>query len=455
MILKIERFFLIIFIFLISFSGWGSQGFASVIRDAEIETILKSWTEPIAKAAGLDPDNVNIILVNNPQVNAFVAGGPNIFIYTGLIFDTENAGEIIGVIAHEAGHIRGGHLAGIRNEYEDAAFETLLGTILGIGVAVATGEGGFGASVSAGTSSMAQRSFLAGNRLFESSADQAALTYLERAGFGAKGLVSFLSKLEGQEMLPQNMQSEYVRTHPLTRNRLEVLREKASKISGKSGNEYPPEWEDQYLRIKSKLSGFLNDDSVIKKLGKNFDTSQNIYSRYAQAIALYRQSRTEQAIKAMDNLISSEKDNPYFYELKGQMLKEFGRVEESIKYYEKASNLSKSHPLIDIEYAHSLLEKNRKRKSSKEIEQAILLLKKAEQKEPRSIKLQRMLALGYGLIGEESKAKLHIAEEFLLRGDYKSAKQQAEIALQQFPENTPERIRAKDIIRTAEGKQKK
>ncbi|MFA7457429.1 MAG: M48 family metalloprotease, partial [Micavibrio sp.] len=207
----------------------------TIIRDTEIEEYMAEWFAPVYKAAGMSPDQVKIILVQDPQINAFVAGGANIFFYTGLLQKTENPGEVIGVMAHELGHITGGHLIRGREAMEQASYESILGMILGVGAAIASGDGEAAPTIGAAGSSMAQRGFLKHSRTFESSADQAALRYLETAQYDPRGLESFLKKLEGQELLASSQQSEYVRSHPLTRSRVDTIRAAAEKspYSGK------------------------------------------------------------------------------------------------------------------------------------------------------------------------------------------------------------------------------
>ena len=192
----------------------------SRIRDTEIEAILKSWSAPIFKAAGLDPEGVHIILVKDDAVNAFVAGGSNIFVYTGRIEKTESPGELIGVIAHETGHIAGGHLIRSREAMERASYESMIGALLGLGAAIAGGNPSAASAGIAGSSTFAQRSYLAYSRVQESSADQAALSFLEKAQINPSGMESFMEKMKSDMYVPESQQSEYVRTHPLMENRM-------------------------------------------------------------------------------------------------------------------------------------------------------------------------------------------------------------------------------------------
>ncbi len=430
--------FLILSVF--SQEAHAQRGPLTIIRDTEIESALKEWTSPLARAAGLDPASVNVIIVQNGAVNAFVAGGPNIFIYTGLIEDTENPGELAGVIAHELGHISAGHLIRLRQSFENASYESLLGALLGIGAAIATGDGGVGAAVAAGTQNTAARRFLSHSRVNESSADQAALTYLQRAGLSADGLVSFLEKLADEDILPEGQQTEYVRTHPIGRNRINALEERAARITG-DGRPYPAHWEDQHARMKAKLTGYIHPERVAWDYS---ESDSSIDAQYAYAISAYRLNKIDKALKRIDALIDQEQDNPYFLELKAQMLRDFGRVGESVSYYRKAADLTNNAPLITISYAHALLETARGDK--RQINRAITLLNQTRPKEPRSARIHRLLATAYGRIGQNAHAKLHLAEEALLESRHDFAEQQAEAAKQQLPKGSREWIRANDIL---------
>ena len=182
----------------------------TVIRDTEIEQSMRAWFAPIFEAAQIDQDIVDIVIVQDPKVNAFVAGGANIFFYTGLLQKTDGPGEVIGIMAHELGHISGSHLTRAQEALRNASKESLLGILLGIGAAAVTGEGGAAAAIGTGTRSVAERRFLATSRAYEASADQAALKTMQDAKMSTKGFLTFLQKLESEEFLPASQQSEYV-----------------------------------------------------------------------------------------------------------------------------------------------------------------------------------------------------------------------------------------------------
>ncbi len=414
---------------------------SAIIRDTEIENILKEWTQDVITTADLNPASVRFILVQSREVNAFVAGGANVFIYTGLIEKTETPEELIGVIAHELGHIRGGHLIRTREAMEQASYETLLGTLLGVGAALATGDGAAAAAVSQGTRSMAERGYLKHSRVQESSADQAALTYLEKAGINPDGLLTFLEKLGSDDLLSNARQSEYVRTHPLTRNRIDALRERV-KASSHHQNKTKERWKDQHARMKAKLMGFISPGRVEWEYS---DKDHAIPARYARAIAYYRQNKIEAALKEVNGLIALEKNNPFFYELKGQILVEFGRVKEGLPSYEKAVALMPEAPLFHMALGHSLLESTTKNDQAT-LEEAIKHFKIALQEERNTTRLHRYLATAYGRAGQEALAQLHLAEEAFLQRRMPYARELAEKALASLPQNTPEWQRAKDIL---------
>lgn len=412
----------------------------NIIRDSEIESYISEWFAPVFKVNNMSPAQVKIILVENDDVNAFVAGGSNIFFYTGLIQKTENPDELIGVMAHELGHISGGHLVRGREAMKQASYESILGTIIGIGTAVATGKAGAAGAGSIAGSSMATRRFLSKTRTFESSADQAAITSMKRADMNPKGLLSFMEKLEGQELLPSSQQSEYVRSHPLTRNRINSIKSGVDK-SGNQDKQLPAKWVNQHARMKAKLMGYIHPEQVAWSYD---DKDQSINANYARAVAYYREDKIEQALSSINGLINKEASNPYFYELKGQMLVEFGRVKQGIAPLQKAVNLRPKDGLMRTALAHAQIESTQN--NGKILNQAIQNLKIAAREEPRSTRVHRLLATAYGRQKNDAYARLHLAEEALLQNKKDYATQQAKIALKSLPLNSSAAIRANDIL---------
>lgn len=412
----------------------------SIIRDTEIEDYMKGWFEPVFNAAGMSGEQVNVIIVQDPSVNAFVTGGANIFLYTGLIQKTENPGELIGVVAHELGHIAGGHLIRGREAMENASYEAILSTILGGVAAVASGNAGAAAVIGQGGASMAQRRMLSTARTYESSADQAALRYMNGAGIDPTGLKTFMQKLEDEELVPTSQQSEYVRTHPLTRNRIDAISTGVSNSTVR-GKAFPAVWDEQHARMKAKLLGFINAGQV----GWTYnDLDKSIPAQYAYAIAAYRQNKVKEALARIDKLIAAEPDNAYFHELKGQMLVDFGRVAEGIPHHEKALSLRPDAALIRIELAHALLETAGSDK--KKLQRVVDHLRRAQRDEPRSTQVHRMMATAQGRMGNEAAARLHLAEEALLQGRRDYAKSHADYAAANLPQGSADRLRAQDIL---------
>jgi predicted Zn-dependent protease len=419
-----------------------------IIRDTEIEGILRKWSSEIIETAGLTPDQVNIILVQSPDVNAFVAGGPNIFIYTGLILKTDNAGEVIGVMAHELGHIAGGHLSRMREAASNASFESMIATILGVSAALATGQGGAAAAGAAIGQSMGMNRFLAFSRVQESSADQAGFNYMIQAGMNPTGLVTFLEKLSSQEFLPASQQSAYMRTHPLTSDRIASMRARLeqSPLRNKS---LPKEWTEDYARVKAKLTGFITPAQV-QFLYPARD--QSFAALYARAIAAYRLNKVNDALRLADELVRLEPQNPFTHEMRGQILYDFGRSADSIPSYEKALSLAPYSGLIRTALAQSMLDQNQKSKES--LQKIINHLLRAEKDEPRSSRIKRLLATAYGRMGEEIKARVFLAEEALMQGRLDDAKAMAQSALPKLPPGSREILRAEDIINSVDQIQK-
>lgn len=411
-----------------------------IIRDAEIEEYMKGWFEPIFSAAGMNSDQVNVIIVQDSAINAFVAGGSNIFLYTGLIQKTDNPGELIGVVAHELGHVAGGHLIRGREAMENASYESILGTILGVGAAVLSGESGAAAAIGSAGNTLAMRKYLSTSRTFESSADQAALRYLNTAQINPSGFKSFMEKLEDEELAPTSRQSEYVQTHPMTRNRIMAIEEGVTN-SMASQKPLPAAWIDQHARMKAKITSFISPQQVAWNYD---DRDRGIPAQYARAIASYRENQVNEALRKIDDLLAAEPKNPWFMELKGQMLVDFARIKEAIPYYEKALAIRPDAALIRIDLAHAQIESAGE--DSRLLQKAIDNLQRAQKAEPRSTYVHRLMATAYGRMGKEPAARLHLAEEALLQGKRDYAKGHAEYAVANLPKGAPDRLRALDIL---------
>lgn len=420
---------------------WMSPAAAqTIIRDTEIEADMAEWFAPVFKAAGMSPDQVNIIIVQDDQINAFVAGGSNIFFFTGLLQKTENPGEVIGVMAHELGHITGGHLIRGREAMEQASYESILGMILGGAATLATGDGGAMATIGAGANSMAQRRFLKYTRAFESSADQAALKFLGNAHLNPTGLETFMHKLEGQELRPESQQSEYVRSHPLTRDRIATIEARVEQSPDKA-KPYPEEWNKQHRMMLAKLRGFITPQQVVWTYDDRDNSRESVTAR---TIAAYRTNDVAKALKLSDQMLAMEPDNPYFLELRGQMLMDFGRVREAVPFYEKAVAQKPDAALIRTALAHAQIETAGN--DNAKLQKAVQNLTLAQKAEPKSTRIHRLMATAYGRMGDEPRAKLHLAEEALLQRKYDYAKNQASAAQKGLKSGSADWIRAGDIL---------
>jgi predicted Zn-dependent protease len=420
-----------------------------VIRDTEIENTIKTWSADVINAAGMTPEQVNIILIQNQDLNAFVAGGSNIFIYTGLIEKTENPGELVGVIAHELGHIAGGHLSRTSEVMGNASFEAIVATLLGVGAAIATRDGGAAAAGARIGQATAMNKFLAYSRVQESSADQAGFRFLDNAGINPVGLVTFLEKLSSQELLPTSQQSAFARSHPMSRDRIEAL--EARLPTAKSRNTpTPASLNEQHARMKAKLMGFITPQQVVYAYPEK---NQTISGQYARAIAAYRTNKVDAALKGVNKLIAAEPDNPYFHEIKGQMLFDFGRTQDAAASYQRAIELAPSSGLIRTALGQALIESSGKNKEG--LENAISHLKRAQQDEPRSSQVKRLLATAYGRLGQEPQARVYLAEEALLQGRTREARSMASSAMKLLPPGSPELQRARDVINSVDQKPKK
>lgn len=410
-----------------------------VIRDTEIETAIRDWSTPIWRAAGLNPDAVKLILVQSPDFNAFVAGGSNIFLYTGMIARAKNPGELLGVIAHETGHIAGGHLIQGREAMERASYEAMLAMLLGIG-AGAAGSAEAGNAIIMGGQGAAMSGFLSHSRVQESAADQAALRFLEGAGYNPSGTVSLLETLKDQEFMPASQQVAYVRTHPLTADRMSAMQAGVEK-SAHQNKAYPAAWNEAFDRIKAKLTGFVEPHRV----GWVYSEKDNgTPALYARAIAAYRRSEKNKALELVNQLTAREPNNPYFHELKGQMLRDFAQLDGAAAAYKKAVQLKPDAALIHVDLAQVLVEMAGRGNQSLYAE-AEKHLDKAYVHEPRSTSIQRLYATIYGRQGNEPRARYHLAEKAALEGNFDEASSLLAAAMPGLKSGTREWRAATDL----------
>lgn len=411
-----------------------------IIRDTEIENAIATWSADVLQAGGMPGNQVRFVLIQSPDVNAFVAGGANIFIYTGLIAKTDTPQELIGVIAHELGHIVGGHLSRTGEVASNASFEAMIAVLVGVGAAIATGDGGAAAAGAAIGQGAAMNSFLSFSRVQESSADQAGFRFLDRAGIDPTGLLTFLEKLGSQELLPVSQQSAFMRTHPLSRDRIDALQAKV-ETSRNKGKPVPAAWTEDHARVKAKLAGYITPQQVTYLYPQS---NQSIAAKYARAVAAYRSNKVDVALSGVNGLIAAEPQNPYFHELKSQMLYEFGRAGEAVTAYDKALKLAPKSGLIRTALAQAMLESPGSSKTT--LQTAIQHLKRAQQDEPRSTQVKRLLATAYGRMGLEPQARVYLAEEAMLQGRKAQAVAMAKAALEKLPPDAAERQRARDVI---------
>lgn len=413
----------------------------SLIRDAEIEDTLHVYTNPLLDAAGLRRDDVRIYIVNEDSVNAFVAGGQNIFVNTGLIMRAETPNEIIGVLAHETGHISGGHLSRSREAMDQAMGPMLISIGLGI-LAIAAGAPDAGAALIAGSQGFAMANFVRFTQVQESAADQAGATFLEQSGQSGRGLISFFDS----QIRPYEWQTRrappWMMTHPFSSDRVEALRQRVDRGSNRDAVD-----SEENLRrfrfMQAKLIGFIRSEGQVLARYPLRDTSQP--ARYARAIAYYRQAKLDQARAELDVLIAEDPRNPYFQELMGQILFENGRAAESIPYHRRSLEFAPGQPLLQVNLARALIATD----GNAGTEEAIRLLNEAVRKEPDNGFAWREMASARFERGEEPLAQLASAEASFTVGDYSSALNFAERARRALPRNSVDYRRADDIVNFA------
>jgi predicted Zn-dependent protease len=419
-------------------------GAQTIIRDAEIEATIRAYADPLFTAAGLDASAIKVHLLEVDQINAFVAPGMNMFLNTGLLMRADTPDQVIGVIAHETGHIADGHLVRIQEELHNATVESIAAMLIGIGAGVATGSGEVGMGAMALGQSVANRDLLKYSRVQEASADQAAMTFLDRTHQSARGLLQFFEKLEGEEYLLAANQDPYIQTHPLTRDRIEAVAQHVA-TSPYSDVKDSPEMMELHQRMLAKLRGFLWPLDRVLLTYPLTDTSMP--ARYARSIAYFRVSRLKEALVQIDSLIQESPQDAFFIEQKGQFLFQNGRLADALPLYQQAADLKPREALIRQELGWVQLETEQ----PQYVKPAIANLEFASHMESNDSATWQLLAVAYGRDGQLGMSALAQAEEAMASGSKKEARMQARRALKGLPSGSAGWLRANDIVSAAGG----
>jgi predicted Zn-dependent protease len=420
-----------------------AQG-AGLIRDAEIEATIRAYAEPVFKVAGLDAAAIKVHLVNSNQINAFVTPGMNMFINTGLLIRADTPNQVIGVIAHETGHIAGGHLVRIRDELRNAMVTNILAMLAGIAAGVATGDGGIGGATALLGQQMALRDILKYSRTQESSADQAGMSFLDKTQQSSRGMLEFFQKLDSQILLNTGSQDPYLRTHPLTRDRIDSVQEHVDH-SPYSDVKDPPALVELHQRMLAKLKGYLWPFDQVMQAYPASDTSQP--ARYARSIALFQVSRVKDSMTLLDSLIQESPNDPFFLEQKGWFLFQSGNLRDALPLLHRAVELRPGEALLRQELGQVELETE----DPRYVKLAIANLEFAAAMQSNDPEVWRLLAIAYGRDGQIAMSQLAQAKQFMAANDKKEARMQARRALKGLPTGSPGWIQANDIISATGG----
>jgi predicted Zn-dependent protease len=428
----------------------GATAGIPMIRDAEIEQLLRDYTTPILHVAGLSQQNIQVVIINEKSFNAFVMDAHRIFVNSGAITQATVPNQLIGVLAHETGHIVGGHLSKMRQELANAQTAAIVAMLLGVGAVVAGARSG---SVGAGDAGLAaitapqsylMHTLLAYQRAQEEQADRAGVRFLSATGQSAKGMYDTFKKFADEMMFSRAYIDPYVQNHPMPSERMAALAELTKTPYWDKKD--PPELQFRHDMARAKLAGFLERADTVMRRYPATDTSMP--ARYARAIAAHRFGDIRSAVAQIDGLIEAMPNNPYFYELKGQALLESGRPAEAVAPLRRAVEMAPNPALIQILLAQALIATNNKQNAA----EAVPLLRAAIAKEPESGDAYEQLAMAYGHNGNLADADLASAQAAFARGDNKTARELAARAKMRFPVGSPGWVRADDIVAFNKGR---
>jgi predicted Zn-dependent protease len=418
-----------------------------VLRDAESEALLREYTRPILRAAGLEKQNIQMVIINDSAFNAFVADGRRIFVNYGAIMQSETPNQLIGVLAHETGHLAGGHLAKMREQLAQAQTQMIIAMLLGVGAVVAGARGGnansglanAGAAAIAGPQEMIRRNLISYVRAQEENADRAGVKFLNATGQSAKGMYETFKRFSNDSLFAAHGADPYLQSHPMPVERVAALEELA-RSSPYWDKKDDPALQLRHDLMRAKISAFMErQDTVYRRYPMSNDS---LPARYAHAITTYLHGDLRNALAQIDGLIAVQPGNPYFYELRGQALLEGGRPTEAIAPLRKAVQLSNSAPLIEMLLGQALVATDNKAYA----DEAITILRAAVSRESEAPLGFTQLAMAYGKKGDYAEADLASAQAAFLRGDNKTARDLASRAKTRFAVGTPGWVKADDIV---------
>jgi predicted Zn-dependent protease len=425
----------------------------SVLRDAETEAVLADLARPVIAAAGPAVAGTKVVLLQDKEINAFVAGGQIIYLHSGLLTAADNANQVQGVIAHELGHITGGHIIRFNEGARAATGISILSLLLGA-AAIAAGGAEAGMGILSAGQQVAMSKFLAFSRTQESSADAAGATFLRTAGISGKGSIAFFQKLRKQEYRLSSSYADvdpYAQTHPMSADRAELLEAEYRKSPAWDAKT-DPALEARFQRVKAKLAGFVDDPTTTIR---NYPvTNASVPAHYARAYAWHKSAYPDQALKEVDALIAQAPHDPYFLELKGQVLLESGRPADALPPLREAVDRTNSNPLIAATFGHALIATE----NQANLAEAQKVLRTSVQRDEENPFAWYQLGIIYGQQGDIARASLATAMRYSLQGNPRMALGQAETALRGIPQGTPDYLRAEDIAlssRAEMAKQKK
>jgi predicted Zn-dependent protease len=415
------------------------------LRDTETEQLLREYTRPILRVAGLEKQNIQVVIVNDGSFNAFVADGRRIFVNYGAILKSDTPNQLIGVLAHETGHLAGGHLAKIRERLAQAQTQMIIAMLLGAGAIVAgasrnsAGLGDAGAAALSGPGEMIRRSLLSYQRQQEESADRAGVKFLTASGQSPKGMYETFKRFTDESLFAARGADPYLLSHPMPAERVAALEEFAHS-SPYWDKKDDPALQARHDMVRAKISAFMERQDTVYRRYPLSNTS--LPARYARAITTYLHGDLNNALAQIDGLIQLQPTNPYFYELRGQALLEGGRPKEAIAPLHKALQLSNNAPLIEMLLGQALVATDNKAYT----DEAIAILRAAVARETEAPLGYSQLAMAYGRKGDYAEADLASAQAAYLRGDNKTARELASRAKTRFAIGTPGWVKADDIV---------
>ncbi len=261
---------------------------AAYLDDPEVEEYLNRIGHRLAAVSNSPGLEFDFFVVNDPTLNAFALPGGFIGVHTGLLLAAQTESEFASVLGHEIAHVTQRHIAQIVGKQSQSAMLMIASLLVAV-LAARSNSDLSQAAIAAGQAGAIQ-SQLGYTRAFEREADRAGLETLESAGFDVRGMPGFFERLQRVTRMYENNAPAYLRTHPLTTERIADMENRVASMPYKQVLDSP---DFLFSRAKLRASSGQPADAVSELESQLARAPDDLALTYGLARALFRAGRLD------------------------------------------------------------------------------------------------------------------------------------------------------------------